>query len=245
MKLNVLLMCHHQPSLRILATAFNGVGTDPEVCLSAQDTMERLVNGHYSALVLDFDVPGAAQVARMVRIVSPQRRPVIFTMIGATTPVGGAFQAGANFVLYKPLDPEQVTRSLRAARGFLMSDRRRSPRHEVQALVHLKFDVGELPALMLDVSEQGLSLQAPEPLPRAQDVQLRFILPGTKRTVEAIGQIIWSNSDGRAGMFFSSIAPASKQYLRDWLHKHGAKKKDAVRVLMEPEKVRQFRRVSH
>jgi CheY-like chemotaxis protein len=245
MKLNVLLMCRNQPSLRILATAFNGISIDPEVCLSAPDTMERLVEGHYSAIVLDFDVPGAVQVARMVRIVAPERRPVIFTMIGAMTSVGGAFQAGANFVLYKPLEPEQVTRSLRAARGFMNPDKRRSPRHPVQALVHLKFNVGELPALMVDVSEQGLALQAPEPLLRAQEVPLRFVLPGTLHSVEATGQIIWSNEDGRAGMFFSRISPSSRKHLKDWLSKHGAKKKDAVRVLMEPEKVRQFRRASH
>jgi CheY-like chemotaxis protein len=247
MKLNVLLMCRNQTSLRILATAFTGVGIEPEVCLAAPDAMELLVNGHYSALVLDFDLPGALQVARMARIISPSRRPVIFTMIGAMTAVGGAFQAGANFVLYKPLEAEQVSRSLRAAKGFLNSDRRRSPRLPVQALVHLRFDVGELPALMLDVSEQGLALQAPEPLPRAQEVPLRFVLPGTTHSVEASGQIIWSSEDGRAGMFFSRLTAASRRHLKDWLQKHGAKKKDAVRVLMEPEKekVRQFRRVSH
>ncbi len=245
MKLNVLLMCRNQASLRILGTAFHGIGIEPEVCLSAPDAMELLVKGHYSALVLDFDLPGAVQVARMARMISPDRRPVIFTMIGAMTPVGGAFQAGANFVLYKPLEAEQVIRSLRAARGFMNPDRRRSPRHEVQTLVYLHFNVGELPALMLDVSEQGLALQAAEPFPKVQEVPLRFVLPGTAHNVEATGQVIWSNEDGRAGMFFSRLTPASRKHLKDWLHKHGAKKKDAVRVLMEPEKVRQFRRAAH
>jgi ActR/RegA family two-component response regulator len=245
MKLNVLLMCRNQPALRILANAFNGIGVGPEVCLSAPDTMEWLVKGHYSALVLDFDLPGASQVARMVRIISPDRRPVIFTMIGAMTPVGGAFQAGANFVLYKPLAAEQVSRSLRAARGFLNSDRRRSPRHALQGLVHLQFSVGEIPAIMVDLSEQGLALQAPERLPKAQEVPLRFVLPGTAHGVEGTGQIIWSNDEGRAGMFFSRLTLASRKYLKDWLNQRGAKKKDAVRVLLEPEKVRQLRRASH
>jgi CheY-like chemotaxis protein len=244
MKQNALLMCRNQPSLRILAAAFQGIQIEPEVCLSAADAMELLVKGHYSALVLDFDLPGAAQVARMAHMISADRRPVLFVMIGAMTPVGGAFQAGANFVLYKPLEAEQVIRSLRAARGFLNPDRRRSPRHPVQALVYLRFNVGEVPTLMLDVSEQGLALQAPEPLPQVQEVPLRFVLPGTTHCVEATGQVIWSNDDGRAGMFFSRLTPASRKYLKDWLNKHGAKKKDAVRVLMEPEKVRQFRRAS-
>ena len=245
MKLNVLLMCRNQPSLRILATAFAGVGIEPEVCLNAPDAAELLAKGHYSALVLDFDLPGAVQVARMARIISPRRRPVVFTMIGARTPVGGAFQAGANFVLYKPLEAGQVNRSLRAAKGFLNPDRRRSPRHEIQALVYLHFNAGEVPALVLDLSEQGLALQAAEPLPRAQDVPLRFVLPGTMHSIEATGQVIWSNQDGRAGMFFSQLTPASRKYLKDWLRKHGARKKDAVRVLMEPEKVRHLRRAPH
>ncbi len=244
MKLNVLLMCRNQPSLRVLATAFQGIQIEAEVCLSAPDAMELLVKGHYSALVLDFDLPGAAQVASMAHLIAPDRRPVLFVMIGAMTPVGGAFQAGANFVLYKPLEAEQVVRSLRAARGFMNPDRRRAPRHPVQSLVYLHFDVGEIPALMLDVSEQGLALQAPEPLPPVQEVPLRFVLPGTAHSVEGVGQVIWSNENGRAGMFFSRLTPASRKYLKDWLHKHGAKKKDAVRILMEPEKVRQFRRAA-
>jgi CheY-like chemotaxis protein len=244
MKLSVLLMCRNQPSLRILANAFHGIGVDSEVRLSAPDTMEWLVKGRYSALVLDFDLPGAAQVAGMVRILSSDRRPVIFTMIGALTPVGGAFQAGANFVLYKPLEAEQVTRSLRAARGFLNSDRRRSPRQALQGLVHLQLGGGEIPAIMEDLSEQGLALQAPERLPQGEEVSLRFVLPGTSNSVEGTGQIIWSNDEGRAGMFFSRLTLASRKYLKDWLNQRGAKKKDAVRVLMEPEKVRQFRRAS-
>jgi hypothetical protein len=161
------------------------------------------------------------------------------------TPVGGAFQAGANFVLYKPLEAEQVSRSLRAARGFLNSDRRRSPRHVLQGLVHLQFSAGEIPAIMMDVSEQGLALQAPERLPKAQEVPLRFVLPGTAHSVEGTGQIIWSNDEGRAGMFFSRLTLASRKYLKDWLNQRGAKKKDSVRVLLEPEKGRQLRRASH
>jgi CheY-like chemotaxis protein len=245
MKLNVLLMCRNQPSLRVLAAAFKGIQIAPEVCLSAPDAMELLVKGHYSALVLDFDLPGAVRVARMARMISSDRRPVLFVMIGAMTPVGGAFQAGANFVLYKPLEAEQVAHSMRAARGFMNPDRRRSPRHPVQTLVYLHLNVRELPALMLDVSEQGLALQAPEPLLSVQEVPLRFVLPGTAHSIEAIGQVIWSNQDGRAGMFFSRLTPVSRKYLKDWLNKHGASRnKDAVRVLLEPERGRQLRRVS-
>ena len=77
---------------------------------------------------------------------------------------------------------------------------------------------------MLDMSEQGLALQAPEPLPSVQEVPLRFVLPGTAHSIEAIGQVIWSDQDGRAGMFFSRFTPVSRKYLKDWLNKDDLKK---------------------
>jgi len=106
-KLNALLLCSDQPSLRVITAALDELEIEPEACLSAQEAMERLVQGYYSALVLDFDLPAAAQVAKLARMAPPERRPVVFAMIGASTAIASTFQAGANFVLYKPLAAER------------------------------------------------------------------------------------------------------------------------------------------
>jgi hypothetical protein len=176
---------------------------------------------------------------------SHRRRPVVFAMVSAFTPVGGAFQSGVNFVLYKPLAFEQVARSLRAGQGFMPRNPRHSPRHELEALVYLQFGVAAMPAIVLDLSEQGLALQAPEPLPPVQNVPLRFVLPGTSHLVEATGTVIWADDDGRAGMFFSRLTPASRQQLKNWLAKRGAKSKNAVRVLLPPHRARRSAHASH
>jgi DNA-binding response OmpR family regulator len=68
MALNALLMCQQQQSLRALATALDEFEIEQEVCLSASEAMELIMQGHYSALVLDFDLPGAAMVAGMARM---------------------------------------------------------------------------------------------------------------------------------------------------------------------------------
>jgi len=238
MAFNALLMCWEQQSLRVLAAALDDLDIEHEVCVSASEAMESMMRGHYSALVLDFDVPGASQVARMARQAPPQRRPVIFAMIGALTGVGGTFQAGANFVLYKPLVLDQITRSLRAGRCFMQRDRRRSPRRKLETLVYLQFGVAALPAIVLDVNEQGLSLQAPEPLPPVQKVPLRFVLPGTTHMVEATGEVIWADDQGRAGMLFSPLSSASRKHLKNWLNKRGAKKGNGVRAASRAERSR-------
>jgi hypothetical protein len=245
MKLNALVMSRDQPSLRVLTATLDVLEIEQQTCLSSAEAVELLVQGHHSALVLDFDLPGAGQVARMAYMASTQRRPVVFAMVSALTPVGGAFQSGINFVLYKPLACEQVIRSLRAGQGFMKSNPRHSPRHPLGALVYLRLGVTALPAILLDLSEQGLALQAPEPLPAVQNVPLQFVLPGTPHLVEATGKVIWADDDGRAGMFFSGLTAASRQYLKNWLSKRGAKTKNAVRVLLPPHRARRSAHISH
>ncbi len=224
MKRNALLMCRHQPSLRTLAGLLEDLQIEQEVCLSADEAVEMLVQSHYSALVLDFDLPGASQVARLARMAPAHRRPVVFAMVSAQTHVGETFQAGANFMLYKPLVTEQVMRSLRAGRAFMQADRRRSPRQKIEALVYLQFGIAALPGLILDLSAHGLSLQAAEPLPAVHKIPLRFVLPGTSHMVEGTGEVIWCDDEGRAGMLFSHLTADSRKYLRNWLNKRGSQK---------------------
>ncbi|MGC2193814.1 MAG: PilZ domain-containing protein [Terriglobales bacterium] len=224
MKLNALLMCREQESLQLLVGALEELAIDEEVCVSEPEAMELLALGYYSALVVDFDLPGAAQLVRMARLAPAQRRPVVFAMINALTDVGSTFQAGANFVLYKPLVPNQMLRSLRAGRAFMQPDRRRSARQKTEALVYLRFgDVCPVPALVLEVSEDGLSVQASEPLPAAE-LPLRFILPGTAHMIEGSGEVTWADDTGRAGIFFSELTPTARRQLKAWLSKRDKSK---------------------
>jgi CheY-like chemotaxis protein len=224
LKLNALLMRREHESLRMLVGALQELEVDEEVCVSEPEAMELLAPGYYSALVVDFDLPGAAQLAHMVRLAPAQRRPVVFAMINERADVGSTFQAGANFVLYKPLVREQVLRSLRAGRAFMQPDRRRSGRQKTETIVYLRFgDVCPVPALVLEVSEDGLSVQAAEPLPAAE-LPLRFILPGTNYMIEGSGEVTWADDSGRAGIFFSDLKRAARRQLKAWLSKRDKRK---------------------
>jgi hypothetical protein len=114
-------------------------------------------------------------------------------------------------------------------------DRRSETRQKSETLAYLQFPTGIVPALVLDVTEQGLSLQAAEGLTPLRGVPLRFILPGNEQVVHATGDFIWADGNGRAGLFFSKIAPACRRDLQAWLKKRAAKRSDSVRVLLEPQ----------
>ena len=75
MKLNALLVSQDRPSLRVLEALLDVLQIEHQTCQSAGEAVELMVHGHHSALMMDFDLPGAGQVARMARMASAQRRP--------------------------------------------------------------------------------------------------------------------------------------------------------------------------
>jgi len=235
MKLNALVMSRSHSSIRVLVAAFAELGIEYRISPSASETMEMLATDYHSALIVDFDLPHAVQVAKVARAASGKRRPVLFAMVGSNTPISGVFQAGANFVLYKPLDPLQVLHSLRAAQGFMREDRRQSSRQKDETLAYLQLPTGMTPALVQDVTEHGLSLQAAEPMTPLRHVGVRFLLPGTTQVVHATADFIWADEEGRAGVFFSDMAVACRRDLQAWLKKRGARKSESVRSLLEPQ----------
>ena len=246
MKVNALIMSRSHASVKLLLAAFAELGIEYRIALSASEAIENLGSEQHSALILDFDLPQAVQVARAARAMTGRQRPVLFGMIGAETPIAEVFQAGANFVLYKPLDLLQVLHSFRAAQGFMRADRRSSSRPKTETLAYLQLPTGTVPALVQDLTEQGISIQAAEPLLPMRGIRLRFLLPRTTQVVHANGDFIWADSEGRAGLFFSDMPAACRRDLQAWLKKHGARQSDSVSSLLEPRKhARLFTAAAH
>src|SRR5215472_5232691 len=183
MKLNALVMSRNHGAVKVLVAAFAELGIEYRVTFSASETLDILAQAHHSALVLDFDLPHAVEVAKLARAASAKRRPVLFGMIGAEIPIASVFQAGANFVLYKPLDLLQVLHSFRAAQGFMHTDRRSSLRPKTETLAYVQLPSGTIPALVQDLTEEGISIQAAEPLLPMRGIRLRFLLPRTTQVV--------------------------------------------------------------
>ena len=243
--MNALVMSRNTSAVKALVTAFAELGMEYRISFSPSETLEQLAACPHSALVVDFDMPHAVEVAKAAHVLPAKFKPVLFGMIGSGTSIASVFQAGGNFVLYKPLDLLQVLHSFRAAQSFMQKDRRRSSRHKGETLAYLQLPGGTIPALVQDLTEQGVSVQAAEPLMPLRGVPLRFLLPGTTCVVKASGDFIWADKAGRAGLFFTEMPVSCRRDLEAWLRKHHAKKSDAVRVLLEPQKSRKAAAGAH
>ncbi len=80
--------------------------------------------------------------------------------------------------------------------------------------VDLAFQTG---ALVLDLSETGIGVQALSSAPMGATTTLQFDLPETGGRVDAIGRIAWTDSSGRLGIRFEEIAELSRVHLAQWL----------------------------
>ncbi|HVO64777.1 MAG TPA: PilZ domain-containing protein [Terriglobales bacterium] len=235
MKLKALVMCRNPQTVRFLGDALEKFKFRQDCCNSAQEAIELIARGNYAIFILDFDLPEAGKAAKFAHMTPEHRRPVIFGMIGATTELQQTLRCGVNFPLYKPLQSEQLLHSIRAAYGFVCNERRRASRHAVETVVYLIFGKRvAIPTLMVNLSEEGFCVQAVDPLPTFENVDVHFLLPGTKRAIEGKAELVWTDSGGRAGMFLSEMTIATQRFLRNWLERRGEQNQRQSRVKASP-----------
>ncbi|MGB9104701.1 MAG: GAF domain-containing protein, partial [Terriglobales bacterium] len=80
--------------------------------------------------------------------------------------------------------------------------------------VDLAFQSG---ALVLDLSEKGMGVQALSSAPMGATTSLQFDLPETGGRVDAVGSIAWTDTSGRLGIRFEEIAELGRVHLAQWL----------------------------
>jgi hypothetical protein len=98
----------------------------------------------------------------------------------------------------------------------MITERRGCLRHKVRGPIFASFD-GVTGGMILDLSEQGLSMQTVVPLEADRFVQLRLDLPDSETHLETTGYIAWADALGRAGVRFSDLPVEARQRLNEWL----------------------------
>ncbi len=235
MRHSAAVLCHDKASLQILHAALAELGIEPVTCPSQQEALESVMSGRCSTLIVDFDLPGAEEVIRMAALLPPDQKPGLLAVASRAWPgTGQAFQSGASRILYRPLDTEQLTQALKAGNKAAKSTRRKCARYEVKTLVYLELESGTVPAVSIDIGEHGLAVQATEPVPMSSNLAFRCVLPGTEVTIQGHADVMWASDQGRAGLFFSKLTPATRKHLKHWLSMRSAHSKDrhAVRDLL-------------
>jgi protein TonB len=98
------------------------------------------------------------------------------------------------------------------------ADRRSAERRSALDVHLCLVDLGDnRSAMLLDVSELGIGVQAVEGPGEGFTTTFRFQLPDTAVLIEGEGEIAWADRAGRMGIRFTSIAPDLQGELSKWV----------------------------
>ena len=98
----------------------------------------------------------------------------------------------------------------------LTPDRRRWLRQKVHGPAFASFD-GVTGGMVLDLSEQGMSMQTAAPVEAFRYTRCHLNLQDPATHVETTGYVAWADALGRAGVRFSDLPEEARRRLRQWL----------------------------
>ena len=238
MALKCLVVCADDPTTQVLRGILDALGIKVELCPTSAEAGVKLADSRYDSVILDCERE-SSEVLRFMRSSSRNSTSLAIAIADSQSNLHHMFSLGINFVLYKPISEERAWSSLRAARTLMQRERRRIRRVAVHAKVALDYaNVENVPATLIDLSEEGSAVQSEKKLPPDCRVYFQFALPGHTSLIRLSGEMVWQDSTGRVGMRFVNVPTTSRRVLRNWLATNApATAPAAPQVPRPPEKI--------
>ena len=217
--MNCLLLTSDPVLLKVIRTSFSAAGVELELRTDAASAIEVSARRHLDSFVIDCDdVPGATDVLTQIRSSRSNKQSVVFAVVNATTPVGTAVGAGANFVLGKPVQDKLLHSFLDIALPRMEREHRRYFRHKVELPIQLLSHTGEtFVGKILNLSEGGLALTSFGPAAVEGVVTVNFDLPSAEpQTFQAKADVVWSDASAM-GLRFLRIESHCRSHFEAWL----------------------------
>jgi CheY-like chemotaxis protein len=175
----------------------------------------------FQAVFLDMNMPhpDGLELTRQIRASGLNRTTLIVMITGEDDRaiLGRAFEAGANFFLYKPIDRHRILRLMRVADGPIQRESRRYQRVKVVCKVLVECKQEQLSGTTLDISLGGMFVQAPRALPVGSSVHVRLELKQGAPTLNLDARVVRVAGNDRMGLQLDSDGPAPSRKLQEFL----------------------------
>jgi CheY-like chemotaxis protein len=219
-KVYALLVSSDPTTIDFLTDALQQLATSTMVCTDVPTALRLLNRRKFEAIVVDLQLGEEAKaVLERTRVSPSNRTTVTFAVVSNKEEMETAFAAGSNFVLERPLAATSIGRTLNAAYGLIIRERRRYFRCPVaiSAAIRSGDRVGAVQCEAVNISEGGMAVTTSVPLKPGAQVGVQFTLPGQATEFVAESEICWYDEKGRAGLQFLTLSPQQTSGLQDWL----------------------------
>jgi len=190
-----------------------------QVCTELRTALDLVNRQKFDAVTVDLSLgPQATAILRQARSSAANRTVVAFAISSTLDQSADAFRAGSSFVLERPLSLDSIRRTLHAAHGLILRERRRYFRCPIAVPVSVQQE-GASPVYgeTSDISEEGMALRLLTPLTRGAEGMVQFTLPNTPVPIRAEAKVCWCSDTGQAGLHFESLSPADNSKLQQWV----------------------------
>ncbi|MBZ5649056.1 MAG: PilZ domain-containing protein [Acidobacteriia bacterium] len=212
----VLLVCDDSAAIQQLAEGMQQLAIATEVCVDVNMALALLRRKKFEAVIIDFGLPEADQVLGQARLSPSNRTAVTFAITDPSKSAKSEIQA--NFLMEKPLSASSVGRTLKAAFGLIVRERRRSFRCPTETSATLLTNGEEINCRLINISEGGMAVTgSPAALKSGAQVRVMFMLPGESVRLKIDAEVCWRDESGRAGLRSLMIPSEQRSVLQRWL----------------------------
>jgi CheY-like chemotaxis protein len=221
MTLSALLVCVEEAPAQVLRRVLEELSIRVESCPDFVRAAIRMAQERFDVAIVDGE--SSKEVLALLRETQLSRRNEATLAVAVVGDAGQdntreMFSLGVNFVLYKPVSYDRALSSLRAARAVMRKEKRKNARAAVHTQATIDYaNVEQERATLIDLAQDGMSVQFGKKLPPTSKVYFQFKLPGQMVNIRLSGQVVWQDWNGRAGVQFVDVPKTSRRMLTDFL----------------------------
>jgi two-component system, chemotaxis family, chemotaxis protein CheY len=175
----------------------------------------------FDAVFLDVRMPppDGIELARQIRASGLNQTTPIIMITGEEdrTVLTRAFQAGANFLLFKPIDRHRLLRLIRVTEGMIQREARQYQRVRVGCKVSMQLGQERSSGKTLDLSLKGAMVQAESVFSVGSVVQVELELTREKPVLHAAARVVRVVGNDCIGLHFEKMSLDDITKLQEFL----------------------------
>jgi CheY-like chemotaxis protein len=218
--LSALLLSNDPAAVRVTNRILDKFSFKVNTVTTAPAASELMGSHRFDLAVYDQSTAGAIELASQKSSLPPG---VVFAMLDDCRKAGLAGKR-IHFTLSKPLNADVFARSIKAAYGLILKEKRAAFRHRVSLrpayarLIHRGETRDITDPQIINLSQTGLCMTVSGALlPQDAMVQIGIPLPDQQSIVRTTGKVIWADFSGKAGVNFMHIPSEEEKKMSAWL----------------------------
>ncbi len=200
----------------VVKKLFEEYGVELHRAQNASEVDQWVCGRRLDLVLCDYDTPGVPQLACLQT--NTHWRGISMVIVGGreARDIRGK---RVHFTVTRPLHHDVLARGLKAAYTTMARQRIESWRHTMAlrplagTLLFRGFQRALAHTSISNLSQTGLCLSGPEPLPQGGMVSVNFALPESDDFLHVIGTVVWSDATGRSGIQFNRISVQQQKKL--------------------------------